>query len=143
MRDALRPTQFAVRDVEVLVGKIKYLVDFIVLGSSQDAFWPIIFGRPFLHTVGAEISLPKEKVFIKCAREKLEFNFSKFTDKHVEKEKLSKDVVETLAYVAVASSDAVERYVLNQEEPFYSEEKRSIRTNIISATSYFAIKYST
>ena len=23
--------------------------------SSQDAFCPIIFGRPFLHTVGAEI----------------------------------------------------------------------------------------
>ena len=75
-----------VRDVEVLVGKIKYPADFIVLGWSQDAFCPIIFGRPFLHTVGAEISLPKEKVFIKCAGEKLEFNFSKFTDKHLEKE---------------------------------------------------------
>jgi hypothetical protein len=35
-----------VRDVEVLVGKTKYLVDFIVLVCSQDLFCPIIFGRP-------------------------------------------------------------------------------------------------
>jgi hypothetical protein len=33
-----------VRDVEVLVGKIKYPTDFIVLGCSQDSFCPIIFG---------------------------------------------------------------------------------------------------
>ena len=72
-----------VRNVEVLVGKIKYPADFIVLGCSQDSFCPIIFGRPFLHIVGAEISLPKEKVFIKCAGEKLEFNFSKFNDHHL------------------------------------------------------------
>jgi hypothetical protein len=57
-----------VRDVEVLVGQIKYPADFIVLGCSQDSFCPIIFGRPFLHTVGARIDLPKERVFIKCAR---------------------------------------------------------------------------
>jgi hypothetical protein len=112
-----------VRDVEVLVGKIKYPADFIVLGCSQDAFCPIIFGRPFLHTVGAEINLLKEKVFIKFAGERLEFNFSKFTDKHLEREKFEPDVVETLASVAVASSDAMERYVLNQEEPFNDEEK--------------------
>jgi hypothetical protein len=48
-----------VRDVGVLVGKIKYLADFIVLGCSQDSFCPIIFGRPFLHTVGARIDLRK------------------------------------------------------------------------------------
>jgi hypothetical protein len=32
-----------VRDLEVLVGKIKYPVDFIVLGFSQDSLCPIIF----------------------------------------------------------------------------------------------------
>ena len=37
-----------VRDVEVLCGKIKYPADFLVLGSPQDDFCPIIFGRPFL-----------------------------------------------------------------------------------------------
>ena len=121
-----------VRDVEVLVGKIKYPADFIVLGCSQDAFCPIIFGRPFLHTVGAEINLKKEKVFIKFAGERLEFNFSKFTDKHLEREKLEPDVVETLASVAVASSDAMERYVLNQEEPFHNDEEREMLEQILS-----------
>jgi hypothetical protein len=93
-----------VRDIEVLVGKIKYPADFIVLGCSQDAFCPIIFGRTFLHIVGAEISLPKEKVVIKYAEERLEFNFSKFTDKHLDRDKFQKDIVETLTSVAVASS---------------------------------------
>src|SRR3954464_10938216 len=37
-----------VRDVEVLYGKVKYPTDFLVLGSVQDSFCPIIFGRPFL-----------------------------------------------------------------------------------------------
>ena len=45
-----------VRYDEVLVGKIKYPADFIVLGCPQDSFCPIIFGKPFLHTVGAEIN---------------------------------------------------------------------------------------
>ena len=31
-----------VRDVEVLCGKIKYPTDFLVLGSSQDDFCPIM-----------------------------------------------------------------------------------------------------
>jgi hypothetical protein len=74
-----------VRDVGVLVGKIKYPADFIVLGCSQDSFCPIIFCRPFLHTVGAKIDLPKERVYIKCAGDLL-FNFSMFTDKHLDRE---------------------------------------------------------
>jgi hypothetical protein len=61
-------------------------------------------------------------VFIKCAGAKLEFNFSKFIDKHLEKERFVKYEVDTLAYVVVASSDAIERYVLNQDELF-TEEK--------------------
>ena len=44
-----------VRDVEVLCGKTKYPADFLVLGSPQDDFCPIIFGRPFLKTVNARI----------------------------------------------------------------------------------------
>ena len=39
-----------VRYVEVLCGKVKYPTDFLVLGSMQDTFCPIIFGRPFLRT---------------------------------------------------------------------------------------------
>jgi hypothetical protein len=119
-----------VRDVDVHVGKIKYPTDFVVLGCSQDSFCPIIFGRHFLHTVGAIIDLPKERVFIKCAREELSFNFSKFTDKHLEKELHVKDQVEILACVVVASSDIVERYLLNQEEPFTHEEKEAFEQEL-------------
>jgi hypothetical protein len=44
-----------VRDVEVLVEKIKYPAYFIVIRCSQDSFCLIIFCRPFLHTMGAEV----------------------------------------------------------------------------------------
>ena len=53
-RDTISPIGI-VRDVEVLCGKVKYPVDFLVLGSPQDSFCPIIFGRPFLNTVNARI----------------------------------------------------------------------------------------
>jgi hypothetical protein len=66
----------------------------------------------------------REKVFIKCAGERLECNFSKFYDKHLEKNQ--KHIVETLSSVAVASSNATERYVLNHEEPFSDEEKEAL-----------------
>ena len=39
-----------VRDAEVLCGKVKYPTDFLVLGSVQYNFCPIIFGRPFPKT---------------------------------------------------------------------------------------------
>ena len=97
-----------------------------MLGYPQDSFCPIFFGRPFLHTVGAEINLPKEKVFTKCAGANLEFNFSKFSDKHVGKEPLSEDLIETLTPIAVASTDVVEHYMLNQDEPFNDEEKEAL-----------------
>ena len=42
-----------VRDVEVLCVKVKYHIDFLILGSVEDKACPIIFGRPFLNTCGA------------------------------------------------------------------------------------------
>jgi hypothetical protein len=69
-------------------------------------------------------------MFIQCAGERLEFNFSKFTDKHVVREPSIKDEVETLAYVPIASSDAVERYILNQEEPFTNEEREALEQEL-------------
>ena len=53
-----------VRYVEVLCGKVKYPADFLVLGSPQDDFCPIIFGRPFLNTVNAKIDCEKDVVTI-------------------------------------------------------------------------------
>jgi hypothetical protein len=115
-----------VRDVGVLVGKIKYPTDFIVLRCSQDSFCPNIFGRPFLHTVGARIDLQKERFHIKCAGKELSFNFSKFTNKHIDRKFHGKDQIETLASIAVASFHVVERYLLNQQEPFTHKEKEAL-----------------
>src|SRR4051812_37397146 len=66
-----------VRDVEVLCGKVKYPTDFLVLGSVQDSFCPIIFGRPFLKTCGAIIDFKKGIVSVEFNGEPYEFNFSK------------------------------------------------------------------
>jgi hypothetical protein len=74
-----------------------------VLGCSQDSFCPIIFGRPFLHTVGARIDLSKERVHIKCDVKEISFNFSKFTNKCFDIKFHGKDQIETLASIAVAS----------------------------------------
>src|SRR4051812_43754713 len=51
-----------VRDVEVLCGNVKYPTNFLVIGSVQDSFCPIIFGRPFLSTCGAIIDCKKGKI---------------------------------------------------------------------------------
>ena len=45
------------------VGK-KYSTDFLVLGSPQDDFCPIIFGRPFLNIVNSRIDFDKKKLSV-------------------------------------------------------------------------------
>jgi len=76
-RDTIKPVGI-VRDVEVLCGKVKYPADFLVLGSPQDDFCPIIFGRPFLNTVNARIDCNKDVVTIGLGDMSDEFNFAKF-----------------------------------------------------------------
>ena len=76
-RDTISPIGI-VRDVEVLCGKTKYPADILVLGSPQDSFCPIIFGRPFLNTVNAKIDCKKDVVTIGLDEMSHEFNFSKF-----------------------------------------------------------------
>jgi hypothetical protein len=115
-----------VRDVEVLVGELKYLIDFFVIACPQDSFCPIIFGRPFLQTVGAEINLPKEKVVVSCAGETLKCNFSKFVDKPYAKEHTTNHEVVILSYASVCSSDVMKRYMLEQDEPFSRKEREAL-----------------
>ena len=67
-----------VRDVEVLCGKVKYPAHFLVLGSPQDSFCPIIFGRSFLNTVNAKIDCNKDIVSVGLGDMSHEFNFAKF-----------------------------------------------------------------
>ena len=64
-----------VRDVEVLCGKVKYPAHFLVLGSPQDNFCPIIFGRPFLNTVIATIDCKRDVVTVGLDDTTHEFNF--------------------------------------------------------------------
>ena len=76
-RDTISPIGI-VRDVEVLHGKVKYPADFLVLGSPQDDFCPIIFGRPFLNTVKAKIDCEKDIVTVGLGDMSHDFYFSKF-----------------------------------------------------------------
>ena len=94
-----------VRDVEVLCGKIKYPTDFLVLGSPQDDFCPIIFGRPFLNTVNAKIDCEKQIVGVSFGDESHEFNFSKFHRRPPDKELPSKYEIIGVASIAVPPTD--------------------------------------
>ena len=78
-RDTISPVGI-VRDVEVLCGKVKYPADFLVLGSPQDNFCPIIFGRPFLNTVNAKIDCNKDIVSVGLGDMSHEFNLLNFVD---------------------------------------------------------------
>ena len=82
-RDTISPVGI-VRDVEVLCGKVKYPADFLVLGSPQDRFCPIIFGRPFLNTVNAKIYCNKDIVSVGLGDMSHDFNLLNFVDNPTE-----------------------------------------------------------
>ena len=106
-RDTISPIGI-VRDVEVLCAKINYPTDFLVLGSPQDDFCPIIFGRPFLNIVNAKIDCKKQTVGVSFGDESHEFNFSKFSRNHHEKELPNKDELIGLASIVVRPTDPLE-----------------------------------
>ena len=124
-RDTISPIGI-VRDVEVLCGKAKYPADFLVLGSPQDSFCPIIFGRPFLYTVNAKIDCKKNVVTIGLDDMVHEFNFSKFGKQHREEELPSKDEIIGLASIPVPPSDPLEHYLLHHETEMFMNERREI-----------------
>ena len=94
-RDTITPLGI-VRDAEAFCGKIKYPTDFLILGSPQDDFCPITFGRPFLNTVNAKIDCEKQTVGVSFGDESHEFIFCKFS-RHHKKELPSKDEITGLA----------------------------------------------
>ena len=73
-RDTITPLGI-VRDAEAFCGKIKYPTDFLILGSPQDDFCPITFGRPFLNIVNAKIDCKKQTGCVSFGDESYEFNF--------------------------------------------------------------------
>ena len=72
-----------------MCGKVIYPTDFLVLGSPQDDFCPIIFGRP-LNTINAKIDCKKDVVTIGLGDMSHDFNFSKFCRQPHDKELPSK-----------------------------------------------------
>src|SRR3954465_1329864 len=108
--------QLIVRDVEVLCGKVKYPTEFLVLGSVQDSFCPIIFGRPFLSTCGAIIDCKKDKVSVEFDGEPYEFNFSKFSKKPRGNDLSSNDkIIEEIASIAIPPDDTLQQFMEDHE----------------------------
>jgi hypothetical protein len=124
-RDTITPLGIF-RDVEVLCGKIKYPTDFLVLGSPQDNFCPIIFGRPFLNTVNAKIDCVKETVSVDFGGTSHEFNFSKFRRQPHDKELPSKDEIIGLASIVVPPTGPLEQYLLDHENDMHMNERNEI-----------------
>src|SRR3954467_15921239 len=116
-----------VRDVEVLCGKVKYPTDFLVLGSEQDSFCPIIFGRPFLSTCGAIIDCKKGKVSVEFNGESYEFNFSKFS-KHPSGTDLSSNdkIIEEIASIAIPPDDTLQQFMEDHENDMRMRERHEL-----------------
>ncbi|KAK1608190.1 hypothetical protein QYE76_031863 [Lolium multiflorum] len=113
-----------VRDVEVLCGKIKYLADFLVLGSAASDYCPIIFGRPFLNTCGAIIDCKKEKILTKFAGEPYEFNFSKFTKTPYKADLPSNDFkMEQCASIVLVPNNPLQQHLENSESEVFRKER--------------------
>ena len=109
-----------------MCGKIKYPTDFLVLGSPQDDFCPIIFGRPFSNTVHATIDCHKQTIGVSFGDESHEFNFSKFSRKPHKKELPSKDEIIGLASIDVPPIDPLEQYLLDHENDLLMHEGNEI-----------------
>ena len=124
-RDTISPVGI-VRDVEVLCGKVKFPTDFLVLGSPQDDFCPIIFGRPFLNTVNAKIYCKKYIVSVGLGDMSHDFNFSKFRRQPHDKELPSKNEIIGLASIVVPPNDPLEQYLLDHENDMFMNERREI-----------------
>ena len=105
---------------------IKYPTNFLVLGSPQAEFCPIIFGRPFLGIVNAKISCDKQTVGVSFSGESHEFLFSKFSRKLHEKEFPSKDELIGLASIVVPPTDPLEQYLLDHENDLHMHERNVI-----------------
>src|SRR3954465_12251042 len=116
-----------VRDVEVLCGKVKYPTNFLVLGSVQDNFFPIIFGRPFLGTCGAIIDCKKGKVSVEFNGESYEFNFSKFSKQPHGTDFSSNDkIIEEIASIAIPPNDPLRQFTGDHENDMHMQERNEL-----------------
>ena len=82
------------------------------------------YHRPFLNTVNAKIDCKKQTVGVSFGDESHEFNFSKFSRNHHEKEFPSKDELIGLASIVVPPSDPLEQYLLDHENDMFMKERK-------------------
>ncbi|KAJ9130585.1 hypothetical protein P3X46_034340 [Hevea brasiliensis] len=61
-------------NVPLKVGKFFIPMDFVVLEMEEDVRTPIILGRPFFATTGANIDVKNGKLNLKVGEEEIEFN---------------------------------------------------------------------
>jgi Aspartyl protease len=75
-----RPVRFLlgiIEDIPVQVGKLFVPGDFIVMKMEEDNQVPIILGRPFLATAGANLDMKNGILSLAITDEKIEFNVTK------------------------------------------------------------------
>src|ERR1041385_246471 len=124
-----------VRDVEVLCGKVKYPTDFLVLGSVQDSFFPIIFGRPLLSTCGAIIDCNKGKVSVEFNGESYEFNFSKFSKQPHGTDLSSNDkIIEEISSIAIPPDDTLQQFMEDHENDIHMQERDELEDIFLRQT---------
>src|ERR1043165_1355571 len=124
-----------VRDVEVLCGKVKYPTEFLVLGSVQDSFFAIIFGRPFLSTCGAIIDCKKDKVSVEFNGEPYEFNFSKFSKQPRGTDLSSNDkIIEEIASIAIPPNDTLQQFMEDHENDMHMQERNELEDIFLRQT---------
>ena len=63
-------------DVLIKVGKIVFLVDFVVINIDEDKQIPMLLGRPFLATRAALIDVRKGELTLRVGDEAVHFNLN-------------------------------------------------------------------
>src|SRR3954468_17112807 len=124
-----------VRDIEVLCRKVKYPTDFLVLGSVQDSFCPIIFGRPFLNTCGSIIDCKKGKVYVEFNGDPYEFIFSKFSKQPRGTDLSSNDkIIEKIASIAIPPYDTLQKFMEDHDNDIHMQERDELEDIFLRQT---------
>ena len=63
-------------DVLIKVGKLIFLVDFVVIDTEEDKQVPLLLGRPFLAIEASLIDMKKGKLTLRVRNEAVHFNLN-------------------------------------------------------------------
>ncbi|KAK4731277.1 hypothetical protein R3W88_024265 [Solanum pinnatisectum] len=82
-----------VEDVLVMVEKLVFPVDFIVVNMEENKEVPLIFGRPFLATGRAILDVYEGKLLLRVGEEKIAFNMKKVDELTFKTTKSDKKII--------------------------------------------------